>query len=225
MPEILLHVPIPQDPRLAKICEAVIADTSADLTLDDWADRSGIGRRTLTRMFRRETGQSFSAWRQRVRLLEALARLGAGKSVTNVALDVGYESPQRLYGDVPPRTRRGAPPLFALERERSTCCDSIQSRKSGENLLAVSTDAWTWQSTQCCLWHRWARGCGEIVAMSGQARRQISLAQQIPLGFTMQLRRSLHGAIHNLARLAHQLFCDKTSVWRRKWPTREDRSL
>jgi len=93
MPEILLHVPIPQDPRLAKICEAVIADTSADLTLDDWADRSGISRRTLTRMFRRETGQSFSAWRQRVRLLEALARLGAGESVTNVALDVGYESP------------------------------------------------------------------------------------------------------------------------------------
>ncbi len=93
MPDIPLHVPIPQDPRLAKICESVIADTSADLTLDDWADRSGISRRTLTRMFRRETGQSFSAWRQRVRLLEALARLGAGESVTNVALDVGYESP------------------------------------------------------------------------------------------------------------------------------------
>lgn len=93
MPEVLLHVPIPLDPRLARICEAVIADTSTDLTLDDWADRSGLSRRTLTRMFRRETGQSFSAWRQRVRLLEALARLGAGESVTNVALDVGYDSP------------------------------------------------------------------------------------------------------------------------------------
>ena len=47
MPEVLLHVPIPLDPRLARICEAVIADTSSDLTLDDWADRSGISRRTL----------------------------------------------------------------------------------------------------------------------------------------------------------------------------------
>jgi AraC-like DNA-binding protein len=115
MPEILLHVPIPQDPRLARICEAVIADTSADLTLDDWADRSGISRRTLTRMFRRETGQSFSAWRQRVRLLEALARLGAGESVTNVALDVGYDSPsaftamfRRELGAAPRRYLRWA---------------------------------------------------------------------------------------------------------------------
>jgi AraC-like DNA-binding protein len=93
MPEVMLHVPIPLDPRLARICEAVIADTSSDLTLDDWADRSRISRRTLTRLFRRETGHSFSAWRQRVRLLEALARLGAGETVTNVALDVGYDSP------------------------------------------------------------------------------------------------------------------------------------
>jgi AraC-like DNA-binding protein len=115
MPEVLLHVPIPQDPRLAKICEAVIADTSSDRTLDDWADRSGISRRTLTRMFRRETGQSFSAWRQRVRLLEALARLGAGESVTNVALDVGYDSPsaftamfRRELGAAPRRYLRWA---------------------------------------------------------------------------------------------------------------------
>ena len=108
-------MPIPLDPRLARICAAVIADTSSDLTLDDWADRSGLSRRTLTRMFRRETGQSFSAWRQRVRLLEALARLGAGESVTNVALDVGYDSPsaftamfRRELGAAPRRYLRWA---------------------------------------------------------------------------------------------------------------------
>ena len=66
---------------------------SADCWLDDWADRCSLSRRTLTRLFRRETGQSFSVWRQRVRLLEALARLGAGEAVTYVALDVGYDSP------------------------------------------------------------------------------------------------------------------------------------
>jgi AraC-like DNA-binding protein len=115
MPEVSLHVPIPLDPRLARICEAVLADTSSDLTLDDWADRSGLNRRTLTRLFRRETGQSFSAWRQRVRLLEALARLGAGESVTSVALDVGYDSPsaftamfRRELGAAPRRYLRWA---------------------------------------------------------------------------------------------------------------------
>ncbi len=93
MPEAALHVPVPQDPRLIRICEAVLADTTSDLTLDDWADRVGMSRRTLTRLFRRETGQSFAAWRQRMRLLHALARLGTGEPVTSVALDVGYDSP------------------------------------------------------------------------------------------------------------------------------------
>lgn len=93
MPEVSLHVRVPHDPRLAAICEAVLLDPGSARTLDEWADRCHLSRRTLTRLFRRETGQSFSAWRQRVRLLEALARLGAGEAVTYVALDVGYDSP------------------------------------------------------------------------------------------------------------------------------------
>lgn len=115
MPEVSLFVPLPRDPRLARICEAVLADSSSTLTLDDWADRGGLSRRTLTRRFRRETGQSFSTWRQRVRLLEALARLGTGEAVTTVALDVGYDSPsaftamfKRELGAAPRRYLRWA---------------------------------------------------------------------------------------------------------------------
>jgi AraC-like DNA-binding protein/mannose-6-phosphate isomerase-like protein (cupin superfamily) len=109
MPDVLLHVPVPQDPRLARICRAVLADTSADGTLDAWAGLVGISRRTLTRLFRQETGSSFVEWQQKARLLEALARLGAGERVTQVALDVGYDSPsaftamfKRVLG-APPR--------------------------------------------------------------------------------------------------------------------------
>jgi AraC-like DNA-binding protein len=36
---------------------------------------------------------SFSEWRARLRLLEALKRLAAGEPVTQVSLDVGYNSP------------------------------------------------------------------------------------------------------------------------------------
>ncbi|MFQ3459982.1 AraC family ligand binding domain-containing protein, partial [Bradyrhizobium sp. UFLA01-814] len=61
MPEVSLHVQVPPDPRLAAICEAVLVDPSSDLTLDEWADRCQLSRRTLTRLFRRETGQSFAA--------------------------------------------------------------------------------------------------------------------------------------------------------------------
>ena len=48
--------------------------------------------RTLARRFQSETGLSFGAWRQQARVLEAMGRLGGGDPVTQVALDLGYES-------------------------------------------------------------------------------------------------------------------------------------
>ena len=39
-----------------------------------------MGRRTFTRAFRGETGMSFAAWRQQVRLIEALSLLATGSS-------------------------------------------------------------------------------------------------------------------------------------------------
>ena len=48
--------------------------------------------RTLARRFQSETGLSFGAWRQQARVLEAMGRLGSGAPVTQVALDLGYDS-------------------------------------------------------------------------------------------------------------------------------------
>jgi len=93
MPEIPLRSTMPRDRRLARICEAVLCDPACDHDLDHWARVGGLGRRTLTRLFRQETGMSFVEWRQQVRLLEALARLATGEQVTTVALDLGYDSP------------------------------------------------------------------------------------------------------------------------------------
>ncbi|MBE7211632.1 MAG: helix-turn-helix transcriptional regulator, partial [Gluconacetobacter diazotrophicus] len=85
-------VAMPDDPRLARVCRAILADPACGDDLDRWAALAGMGRRTLTRHFRVQTGMSLAEWRQQVRLLEALARLEMGQSVTSVALDVGYES-------------------------------------------------------------------------------------------------------------------------------------
>ena len=108
MPNAPLHVPMPKDPRLARVCRAIVADPAREGDLDHWAKIAGMGRRTLTRQFKQETGVGLAAWRQHVRLLEALSRLAVGQSVTTVAFDVGYESPsaftamfQRTFG-VPP---------------------------------------------------------------------------------------------------------------------------
>ncbi len=43
-------------------------------------------------MFRNETGVSFVTWRQQACIFASLPRLADGESVTNVALDAGYEN-------------------------------------------------------------------------------------------------------------------------------------
>jgi AraC-like DNA-binding protein len=48
--------------------------------------------RTAQRLFLSETGMAFAQWRQRLRLLVAMERLGAGLNVTQTAFEVGYAS-------------------------------------------------------------------------------------------------------------------------------------
>lgn len=93
LPQQSLQGAMPRDARLLRICEAVLRNPADDHDLDYWARVGGLGRRTLTRLFRQQTGLSFAEWRQQLRLLEALTRLTTGESVTSVALDLGYDSP------------------------------------------------------------------------------------------------------------------------------------
>ena len=52
----------------------------------------GASPRTLARLFRSETGMSFTQWKTRVCLVESIGRLARGEAVTRVALDLGYAS-------------------------------------------------------------------------------------------------------------------------------------
>lgn len=103
-------LPFPSDPRLVKLCREFVAAPFAGATIDYWADRAGMSRRSFTRAFQRETGLSLSMWRRQATLLAALPLLAGGRSVTQVALDLGYESApafttmfRRMLG-VAPRT-------------------------------------------------------------------------------------------------------------------------
>jgi AraC-like DNA-binding protein len=105
-----LHLPHPRDPRLAKITEALLADPADGRALADWAKQAGASARTLARLFVKETGMTFGAWRERLRLTTAVARLAEGEAVTAVAYDLGYQSPsafiamfRRSLGDTPGR--------------------------------------------------------------------------------------------------------------------------
>jgi AraC-like DNA-binding protein len=88
-----LDLPMPQDRRLLKLCQALVAEPADARTLAQFAAAAHASARTLARLFQAETGMSFGAWRQQLRLLEAVRRLAAGAAVTEVALDLGYASP------------------------------------------------------------------------------------------------------------------------------------
>lgn len=92
LPSEELGLAMPSDPRLLKIAQAIAKDPAVDRDLAAWALWGGVSTRTLSRRFVAETGFTFSAWRQRARLLRALELLAAGQPVTTVSLDLGYDS-------------------------------------------------------------------------------------------------------------------------------------
>jgi AraC-like DNA-binding protein len=95
-PETPLTLPLPTDPRLRRVCTAIMEAPGSALGLDEWADRAGASRRTLTRSFRSETGLSFGEWRLRARVIRALALSAEGLAPHAVARAVGYAGPRAL---------------------------------------------------------------------------------------------------------------------------------
>ena len=87
-----LHLPMPRDQRLARICATLVSRPDDASTAEQWANRLRLTSKTIHRLFARETGMTFGEWRQQARLLFALERLARGARVVDVALDAGYAS-------------------------------------------------------------------------------------------------------------------------------------
>lgn len=85
-----LGLKYPRDPRVQQIAGTLSANPAEAGILDELAQAAGVTGRTAARLFVRETGLTFGQWRQQLRLLAALERLAGGASVTQVALEVGY---------------------------------------------------------------------------------------------------------------------------------------
>jgi AraC-like DNA-binding protein len=87
-----LHLPMPGEPRLHKLCEELVNNPDSRETLETLAEQQATSSRTLARQFQRETGMSFRQWRQQARLVEALGHLANGVPVALVAEKLGYRS-------------------------------------------------------------------------------------------------------------------------------------
>jgi AraC-like DNA-binding protein len=108
-----LGLPLPQDARLQRIAQALIADPTDERDLEEWAVWGALSSRTLSRRFVTETGFNFTAWRQRARLMRSLELLAEDVPVQTVALDLGYSTAsafinlfKRTFGETPSAYRR-----------------------------------------------------------------------------------------------------------------------
>ena len=103
--------------RLKALCLALLANPGDQRTLGDWARTINASERTVARLFQSQTGLSFGGWRQQARLLEAMGRLGRGAPVTQVALDLGYDSVS-AFSAMFRRAAGASPSAYRADRPR-----------------------------------------------------------------------------------------------------------
>lgn len=87
-----LHLPMARDKRVLRVIEALLEKPGDNRHLVAWGRMAGASSRNLSRLFVSETGLTFGVWRKRLILQEAVKRLDQGEQVTQVALDLGYQS-------------------------------------------------------------------------------------------------------------------------------------
>lgn len=126
-----LHLPMPSEPRLLKIAQAILDNRHSTWTLKDWAHWGAMSASTLRRLMLAQTGLGFAQWRQQAQLTQALEMLAHGARVSQVADALGYASAsnfiamfRRAFGDSPGHyfTTRATPEREAQRRRASGIC-------------------------------------------------------------------------------------------------------
>lgn len=92
-PTIPLQLPNLSDPKLVRIAEILLKDPCDGRTLPQLCKVTGVGKRTVERLFQQEIGMTFGKWRQQVRLMQGMRLLAEGAKVTYAALESGYSTP------------------------------------------------------------------------------------------------------------------------------------
>jgi AraC-like DNA-binding protein len=90
------YLPDSADRQLEPILRAIRLDPADSTPLTEWASRVHSTERTLARRFQSELGMSFVQWRNRVRLLRAIAWLKEDVSVNEIAARLNYSTPSAL---------------------------------------------------------------------------------------------------------------------------------
>lgn len=113
-----LDLAVPSDPRARRFADRFLAATAQGRSLDEIAHDAGASRRTMERLFRRQTGTSLGTWCRLARLHAAAMSLVVGRPVPEVAVEAGYSSASAfghafrgVFGTTPGRWQAQTSPL------------------------------------------------------------------------------------------------------------------
>lgn len=108
------YLPSSSDPLLGPVLRALEAYPGDPRSLPELARAANTTERTLVRRCQRDLGMSFVEWRQRLKVVEALALLEKGQTVETIGLDLGYSTAsgfismfRRMMGSTPDEYRKG----------------------------------------------------------------------------------------------------------------------
>ena len=88
-----LQLVTPTDPRAVRVAAILQKDPSEARSLEALCRQAGASKRTIERIFERETNLSLGKWRQQLRLMRSLQLLAGGEKITTAALEAGYSTP------------------------------------------------------------------------------------------------------------------------------------
>lgn len=91
-PNIPVFLPMPTSKIGKRVADLALADSRIHLGVSDLALRAATSVRTISRIFPVETGLTFKVWRQRARIALAIDQFSAGRTISQVAADVGFGS-------------------------------------------------------------------------------------------------------------------------------------
>ena len=86
-------LPLSDNFHLQPVINELLKDPGNTRDIEQYAKIACTSSRTLSRLFSKELGLSFSNWRKQLRLLNALEMLDKGISVSQIAFDLGYNGP------------------------------------------------------------------------------------------------------------------------------------
>jgi len=115
-PNEVFQLPYPTDHRLLALLSEIQITPDNNNTLSEWGKIVGASARTLSRLFKKETGITYSEWRQRLNIQIAISQLSLGKNITSISLHLGYESPSSFIHMF--KTKTGMTPRFYRENNK-----------------------------------------------------------------------------------------------------------